>query len=113
MMTLQQASFLLVAPVGTTTCSSHQTPTLSTVSFQSGRWSRTYVGPQRRWKHPYPKQTILEVDGSSRACRNGTHTCDAAQTCLWMSVGCTIVQAVYGGSQGGTNPNGKDRVAPL
>lgn len=44
------------------------------------------------------------------ACRNGTDVCDAAQTCLWMSVGCTIgCKECDGGSKGGANPNGKDR----
>merc|ERR1712216_268934 len=44
------------------------------------------------------------------ACRNGTDVCDSAQTCLWMSVGCTIgCKECDGGSQGGANPNGKDR----
>jgi len=44
------------------------------------------------------------------ACRNGTETCDVAQTCLWMSVGCTIgCKECDGGSQGGANPNAKDR----
>merc|ERR1712039_443719 len=36
--------------------------------------------------------------------------CDSAQTCLWMSVGCTIgCKECDGGSQGGANPNGQDR----
>merc|ERR1719160_534104 len=44
------------------------------------------------------------------ACRNGTDVCDVAQTCLWMSVGCTIgCKECDGGDQGGANPNGKDR----
>lgn len=44
------------------------------------------------------------------ACRNGTEPCASAQTCLWMSVGCTIgCKECDGGSAGGANPNGKDR----
>ena len=44
------------------------------------------------------------------ACRNGTDACDAAQTCLWMSVGCSIgCDTCDGGSVGGTNPNSIDR----
>jgi len=44
------------------------------------------------------------------ACRNDTEVCDVAQTCLWMSVGCTIgCKECDGGSKGGANPNGKDR----
>ena len=48
------------------------------------------------------------------ACRNGTSgaACEVAQTCLWMSVGCSIgCDACDGGQdgEGGTNPNLKDR----
>tara|TARA_B110001452_G_scaffold4962_1_gene4606 strand:+ start:36 stop:1118 length:1083 start_codon:yes stop_codon:yes gene_type:complete len=44
------------------------------------------------------------------ACRNGTDVCDVAQTCLWMSVGCSIgCKECDGGSIGGANPNSKDR----
>ena len=44
------------------------------------------------------------------ACRNGTHACESAQTCLWFSVGCTIGCAECdGGTKGGSNPNRKDR----
>ena len=44
------------------------------------------------------------------ACRNGTEACESAQTCLWMSVGCSIgCKECDGGSAGGANPNGKDR----
>lgn len=44
------------------------------------------------------------------ACKNGTEPCESAQTCLWFSVGCTIGCAECdGGSQGGSNPNRKDR----
>lgn len=43
-------------------------------------------------------------------CRNGTEPCASAQTCLWMSVGCTIgCKECDGGDKGGTNPNGVDR----
>jgi len=44
------------------------------------------------------------------ACRNGTEPCAVAQTCLWFSVGCTIgCSECDGGSEGGANPNFKDR----
>jgi hypothetical protein len=45
------------------------------------------------------------------ACRNGTaDVCDVGQTCLWMSVGCSIgCKECDGGSKGSTNPNSKDR----
>ena len=45
------------------------------------------------------------------ACVNDTQaTCEAAQTCLWFSVGCTIGCAECdGGSKGGSNPNRADR----
>jgi len=44
------------------------------------------------------------------ACRNGSQACESAQTCLWMSVGCSIGCAECdGGSKGGANPNGQDR----
>ena len=44
------------------------------------------------------------------ACRNGSSPCASAQTCLYMSVGCTIgCKECDGGAAGGANPNGKDR----
>jgi len=44
------------------------------------------------------------------ACKNGTHACESAQTCLWFSVGCTIgCETCDGGSKGGSNPNKMDR----
>jgi hypothetical protein len=43
-------------------------------------------------------------------CKNGTQPCESAQTCLWMSVGCSIgCKECDGGAQGGTNPSSKDR----
>jgi hypothetical protein len=43
-------------------------------------------------------------------CKNGTEPCESAQTCLWMSVGCSIgCKECDGGAQGGTNPSSKDR----
>jgi hypothetical protein len=43
-------------------------------------------------------------------CRNGSQPCESAQTCLWMSVGCSIgCKECDGGAQGGTNPSAKDR----
>lgn len=58
-------------------------------------------------KAPY----VWEPNGDPPcACRNGTEPCESAQTCLWMSVGCTIgCKECDGGSAGGANPNGKDR----
>jgi len=55
------------------------------------------------------------VVGAACACRNGTEpACLSGQTCLWMSVGCTIgCKECDGGMVGnkpvGTNPNGIDR----
>ena len=44
------------------------------------------------------------------ACRNGSDVCESAQTCLWMSVGCTIgCKECDGGSKGGANPGSFDR----
>lgn len=46
------------------------------------------------------------------ACRNGSSVCDIGQTCLWMSVGCSIGCKECDGGQEGkgvTNPNSKDR----
>ena len=48
------------------------------------------------------------------ACRNGSSVCDVGQTCLWMSVGCSIGCATcdggtINGTSVGTNPNGIDR----
>merc|ERR1719454_2390252 len=44
------------------------------------------------------------------ACRNGTDVCDSAQTCLWMSVGCTIGCKECDGGEGvPASPNGVDR----
>lgn len=41
------------------------------------------------------------------ACTNGTQPCDVAQTCLWMSVGCSIGCAECDGKA--ANPNNLDR----
>ena len=70
--------------------------------------------PSGGGSHPYPKANYTpEVDGYFPcACRNGSHTCDVAQTCLWMSVGCSLGCAECDGGQnghGGTNPNHLDR----
>ena len=48
------------------------------------------------------------------ACRNGSSVCDVGQTCLWMSVGCSIGcktcdGGMINGSSVGTNPNALDR----
>ena len=115
-MTLQQASLLLlVAPVGAHNMLITPKPRNAIDSelpeWRDGRAPYTW-DPSGGGTHPYHKANYTpEVDGFFPcACRNGTHTCDAAQTCLWMSVGCTIgCKQCDGGSQGGTNPNGKDR----
>jgi hypothetical protein len=48
------------------------------------------------------------------ACRNGTDICDIGQTCLWMSVGCSIGckecdGGVINNQSVGANPNSIDR----
>ena len=48
------------------------------------------------------------------ACRNGSDVCDVGQTCLWMSVGCSIGcktcdGGTIDGKSVGTNPNALDR----
>merc|ERR1719440_649265 len=56
-----------------------------------------------RWKGKYN-------DDVPCACRNGTDVCASAQTCLWMSVGCSIgCKECDGGDAGSANPNSKDR----
>ena len=70
--------------------------------------------PSGGGRHPFPKANYSPaVDGYFPcACRNGTvgTACESAQTCLWFSVGCTIgCKECDGGSQGGANPNAKDR----
>ena len=50
------------------------------------------------------------VDDYPCACVNGTSLCESAQTCLWMSVGCSLgCQECDGGGKGSTNPNKIDR----
>lgn len=64
--------------------------------FRGGKAPYRWQGPHN---NDYPCQ-----------CRNGSSVCDVAQTCLWMSVGCTIgCKECDGGDKGGANPNGKDR----
>ena len=54
-----------------------------------------------RWK-PYNDPPCI--------CRNDTKVCDAAQACLWFTVGTTIgCKEPDGGSKGNVNPNVKDR----
>lgn len=61
------------------------------------------------------RQTDLgPVDGAACACRNGSDVCNSGQTCLWMSVGCSIgCKECDGGminnKSVGTNPNHQDR----
>ena len=52
--------------------------------------------------------------GAACACRNGSEVCNSGQTCLWMSVGCSIgCKECDGGTINktsvGTNPNSIDR----
>ena len=63
------------------------------------------------WKGDNEAPYVWQPHGNAPcACRNGTEACESAQTCLWMSVGCTIgCKECDGGSMGGANPNGKDR----
>eukprot|EP00656_Telonema_subtile_P055338 TRINITY_DN8524_c0_g1_i1.p1 TRINITY_DN8524_c0_g1~~TRINITY_DN8524_c0_g1_i1.p1 ORF type:complete len:368 (+),score=53.53 TRINITY_DN8524_c0_g1_i1:157-1260(+) len=53
-------------------------------------------------------------DNRPCACRNGTDVCDIGQTCLWMSVGCSIGckecdGGIINGTSTGANPNSLDR----
>ena len=58
---------------------------------------------------PFPRHSQPHGNNPC-ACRNGTEVCDSAQTCLWMSVGCSIGCAERdGGDKGSANPNGVDR----
>ena len=46
--------------------------------------------------------------GQACACVNGSDVCNIGQTCLWMSVGCSLGCTECDGGQdghGGTNPN--------
>ena len=65
------------------------------------------------WKDgnaPYMWVKHMGKDGTPCACRNGTGVCASAQTCLWMSVGCSIgCKECDGGDKGPTNPNRHDR----
>ena len=59
---------------------------------------------------PYMWVPGIGNNGTPCACKNGTDVCAPAQTCLWMSVGCSIgCKECDGGDQGTTNPNRKDR----
>ena len=61
-------------------------------------------------KSPYMWVENIGKDGAPCACRNGTGVCASAQTCLWMSVGCSIgCKECDGGDAGPTNPNRHDR----
>lgn len=61
-------------------------------------------------KSPYMWVENIGKDGAPCACRNGTGVCASAQTCLWMSVGCSIgCKECDGGDAGSTNPNKHDR----
>jgi hypothetical protein len=70
-----------------------------------------------RWQHGDGSPDIWQNKlgpkmGQACACVNGSDPCDIGQTCLWMSVGCSLGCAVCDGGQngkGGTNPNSKDR----
>lgn len=73
------------------------------------RWGANGSSPDV-WQHQFGN-----VHGAACACRNGTEAaCLSGQTCLWMSVGCTIGckecdGGVVGNKSTGTNPNGLDR----
>jgi hypothetical protein len=70
-----------------------------------------------RWEHGKNSPDLWQANlgpvlGQACACRNGSSTCDIGQTCLWMSVGCSLGCKECDGGQnghGGTNPNSKDR----
>ena len=70
-----------------------------------------------RWEHGMSSPDIWQPGlgnhtGQACACVNGTSPCDIGQTCLWMSVGCSLGCAECDGGQnghGGTNPNARDR----
>lgn len=69
-----------------------------------------------RWEHGLSSPDIWQSQlgnesGQACACRNRTGSvCDIGQTCLWMSVGCSLgCTTCDGGAAGGTNPNAKDR----
>ena len=76
-------------------------------------------GNDPRWEHGLNSPDMWQGDlgpvwGQACACRNGSHVCDIGQTCLWMSVGCSLGCKECDGGQdghGGTNPNSKDRCA--
>ena len=59
-------------------------------------------------KAPYKWEVVNDPPWADYpcACKNDTHACESAQTCLWFSVGCTIgCKECDGGSKGGSNPN--------
>ena len=66
--------------------------------------------PQWRGGKSPTKWKSNSNDDNPCACRNGSSVCDVGQTCLWMSVGCSLgCASCDGGAAGGTNPNSKDR----
>ena len=74
------------------------------------RWEGGKSSPDI-WEGP-PRSNLSPVDGQACACRNGSEICNIGQTCLWMSVGCSLGCAECDGGQnghGGTNPNTADR----
>jgi hypothetical protein len=44
---------------------------------------------------PYMWVPNIGKDGAPCACRNGSQPCESAQTCLWMSVGCSIGASLH------------------
>ena len=68
-----------------------------------------------RWAGGRSSPDIWQADlgaeqGQACACSNGSSPCNIGQTCLWMSVGCSLgCASCDGGAAGGTNPNSKDR----
>jgi hypothetical protein len=73
------------------------------------RWGQNGSSPDV-WQPQYGN-----VGGAACACRNGTEAaCLSGQTCLWMSVGCTIGckecdGGIINNKSVGTNPNTMDR----
>ena len=76
-----------------------------------------------RWEHGKNSPDLWQaklgpVLGQACACRNGSSTCDIGQTCLWMSVGCSLGckecdGGTINGKSVGTNPNGTRLHGPM
>ena len=76
-------------------------------------------GNDPRWQNGLSSPDLWQKDfgpiwGQACACKNGSSVCDIGQTCLWMSVGCSLGctecdGGTINGKSVGTNPNGIDR----